>query len=316
MECRKQKSRDIQVRLLEDIKYNKNGIFIALTYSNEEYTKLYREIQEKTKLEGYDLDNQICKTAVRRFYENYRKKYKKTLRHWLITELGHGETEHVHMHGIVWIEPNKYITENKKQNIKDQQKEFIKKYWKYGDIWVGEYVNEKTVNYCTKYVTKIDKDHKLYKPIILSSKGIGSGYINSYNASKNKYNGKETKEYYISRNGHKINLPKYYKNKIYSDEEKEKLWIQKLDKEKRYVDKQEIDVSIDDKEYFAALKNARRKNIQLGYGNGNVDWNRKNYEKQQRLIKQKLRLTDEIENEKTVNYCTKYVTKIDKDHIG
>lgn len=292
IECRKQKARDIQVRLLEDIKANKNGIFIALTYSNEEYTKLYNEAKKETKLEGYDLDNEICKLAVRRFYERFRKKYKKSIRHWLITELGHGDTEHIHMHGLVWIEPEKYIKESKTEGIKEQQKEFIEKYWKYGNVWVGDYVNEKTINYMTKYVTKIDALHKYYIPIILASKGIGSNYIKSYNAQLNRFKGIETKEYYVSNNGYKFNLPKYYKNHIYTEEEKEMLWLQKLDKEVRFVLKKEIDISKDDKRYFKALEQARKTNRLLGYGSGELDWNRKEYERQQRNLKQELRLRD------------------------
>ena len=35
--------------------------------------------------------------------------------------------------------------------------------------------------------------------------------------------------------GHKIAIPMYWRNKLYTDEEKEKLWIHKLDQETRYV---------------------------------------------------------------------------------
>lgn len=299
MECRKQKAREIQVRLLEDIRHNKHGIYIALTFSNEEYTKLIRLIEKRDKknsrkLEGYDKDNELITIAVRRFTERYRKKYEKTIRHWLISELGHGETEHIHLHGIVWIEPNKYIKESH-LSIKELQKEFIEKYWKYGDVWVGDYVNEKTVNYCTKYVTKIDKEHKYYKSKILSSKGIGKDYMIRTDVKKNKYNGEKTREYYTTRNGYKIALPKYWRNKIYTEEEREKLWIQKLDQNKRYVNKKEIDISKTDKSYFKALAQARRENKTLGYGDGSIDWDRKRYERDLRILKQKQRLTDEKE---------------------
>lgn len=296
-ECRKKKSRDIQVRLLEDIRHNKNGIFVALTFSNEAYTKLYREAQKDTKLEGYDLDNQIATRAVRLFTERWRKKYKKTVRHWLITELGHGETEHIHMHGILWVEPKLYIRESKTETIVDQQKEAITERWQFGDVWVGEYVNEETVNYCTKYVTKVDMEHKYYKPIILASKGIGAGYVDRGDAEKNKYKKGKTREYYVSRNGYKIALPIYWRNKIYTEDEREKLWMEKLDKEVRYINKQEIDISEGEEEYYSALKYAQMENISLGYGSGEIDWNRKNYERQRRLLKQKQRLVDEIGKE-------------------
>jgi len=75
MECKKQKSRDWQVRLLEDIRHNKNGIFVTLTLSNESIRELGKDII----LEGYDRDNEIAKIATRRFLERWRKKHKKSV---------------------------------------------------------------------------------------------------------------------------------------------------------------------------------------------------------------------------------------------
>ena len=46
----------------------------------------------------------------------------------------------------------------------------------------------------------------------------------------NKFNGTDTNEAYRLRNGTKLNLPIYYRNKIYTEEEREKLFIQKIDK--------------------------------------------------------------------------------------
>ena len=183
----------------------KNGIFVTLTFSNESITDLSSEIDNLT---GYNLDNAIAKLAVRRFLERWRKKYKKSVRHWLVTELGHGTTEHLHLHGIIWT---------------DESPKEIERIWKYGYIWAGDenvknYVNEKTVNYIIKYVSKDDKEHKEYTPIILTSPGIGSGYMKSLNMKNNVFKGDETKEYYRTRTGHKIALPIYYRNKIYTDE--------------------------------------------------------------------------------------------------
>ena len=98
MECKKQQARKWQVRLLEEVRERNNGKFVTLTLNNESVTKLAEENKE---LEGYELDNAIATLAVRRFLENWRKKYKKSVRHWLITELGHNGTENIHLHGIL-----------------------------------------------------------------------------------------------------------------------------------------------------------------------------------------------------------------------
>ena len=41
----------------------------------------------------------------------------------------------------------------------------------------------------------------------------------------NKYNGKNTREYYVFKNGTRAMMQRYYRDKIYSEEEKELLWL-------------------------------------------------------------------------------------------
>lgn len=276
MECMKKKARNWQVRLLEETKVNNNGLFVTLTFSNESITELSKEINGK--LDGYDRDNAIAKIAVRRFLERWRKENKKSVKHWLITELGHEGTENIHLHGIIWT---------------DKSEEYVKEKWKYGFIWTNERkggkVGEQVVNYIIKYCTKIDEKHKEYKPIILCSPGIGKNYINSTNAGINKFKKGKTEEYYKTRTGHKINLPIYYRNKIYSEEEREKLWLQKLDEEKRFVDGVEISVKDGTDTYYKVLEEARKKNKRLGYQDDTIDWERREYERNLRNLKFKER---------------------------
>ena len=80
IECRKQKAREWQVRLHEDIKTHRNGKFITLTFNTESLQKLAFEVnhikedegvytERKNKLSGYELDNAIAVLAMRRFLE-------------------------------------------------------------------------------------------------------------------------------------------------------------------------------------------------------------------------------------------------------
>lgn len=282
MECRKQKARAWSVRLQEEIRTNNKGEFVTLTFSNESYKKLSEEIT----VDGYERDNQIAILAVRRFLERWRKKYKKSIKHWLITELGHEGTENVHLHGIIFKDIKGNLAE---------QKEDISKIWGYGFVYVGDYVNEKTINYCVKYATKIDEKHKEYKAKILCSKGIGEGYTTRLDANLNKYKGENTDERYTTRTGAKMNLPVYWRNKIYTEEEREKLWLQKLDKKERWVDGQKISIDNGFDEYFETLKWARIKNGRLGYGKNEKDWNRIEYENQQRNLNHEKRINPDLE---------------------
>lgn len=304
MECKKQKAREWTVRLQEDIRENKNGKFITLTLSNESYTQLNKEIPDKiiktTKkwdgtehhkeiiINGYKRDNAIATLSIRRFLERWRKQHKKSIRHWLCTELGHNGTENIHMHGIIW-------TDKTYDEIEDK--------WQYGFIWPRKninkrgllirqdtYVNDRTINYITKYIYKTDDEHTTYNSKILSSNGIGNNYTKRFDSRNNIFKGKDTNETYKTRNGQKIALPIYYRNKIYNDEEKEKLWIHKLNKEERWILGNKINISKNEKEYYKALTEAQKLNTELGYGNNIKDWNRAKYEEERREMMQKKRI--------------------------
>ena len=97
---------------------------------------------------------------MRRFLERCRKLTKKSPKHWCCTELGE-ENGRIHLHGIFWCE-----------------KELILKCWQYGYVYIGEYVNEKTIMYITKYMLKINEKRPDFKGKVLSSAGIGKGYLN------------------------------------------------------------------------------------------------------------------------------------------
>lgn len=275
MECQRKRAREWQIRLHEEIRTDNTGQFVTLTFSNE----AIRELSEEVESEGYERDNEIATIGVRRFLERWRKEKGKSVKHWLITELGHKGTENIHLHGIIF----------------SKERELITKKWSYGFVYIGQYVNERTINYCIKYATKIDQVNKYYKPKILTSPGIGNNYINRYDAQLNKFKEEgETNETYTTRQGRKIAMPIYWRNKIYSEEEREKLWLQKLDKQMRYVDKQPIDVSTTEglQVYYKVLEEAQKKNARLGYGNDKENWSEKNYEIKRRNLNFNKRITN------------------------
>ena len=109
VECKRRKRNDWIIRLTEHIKANQNCTYVTLTFSEESLKKLGLRIHKK--ITGYERENAIATLAVRHFTERWRKKYKKTLKHWLITELGTTRTERIHLHGIVESKDVKEIEE-------------------------------------------------------------------------------------------------------------------------------------------------------------------------------------------------------------
>lgn len=293
MECRKQKSRQWQARLQEDIQTHKNGKFITLTFSNEAYKKL-TEHKTVKDLKGYQRDNQLATVATRYFLERWRKKYKKSLRHWLVTELGHNGTHNIHMHGIIWT---------------DEPLTTVEKIWNYGFVWKGKevrgriinYVSAKTVNYIVKYITKKDNVHDSYKSKVLTSPGIGHNYTKTFNAKRNQYKSDDTIETYKTQSGHQINLPIYWRNKIYTDEQREKLWTTKLDKQIRWVCGEKVSIKNGEQNYYKLLAWHQYRNRKLGYGNGQKTWEQQLYEEQRRDMMNEKRLTAVRKKEVTSN---------------
>lgn len=267
IECLKQKSNNWKVRLFEEIKYNNDYTFVTLTFSDVslEYLK------SKVKIKSDIIDNDIATVGVRYFFENIRKSTKKSLKHWLITELGQTNTERVHLHGL----------------IKTTDIDFLRKKWIWGISYFGTYVNKKTINYIVKYVTKVDSLHKNFVPKIFASPGLGKGYIDNYNSQLNKFKGNITNELYINESGLKISLPIYYRNKIYSEEEREMLWLSKLDKMERFVCGEKVSIKDNLEEYEKLRDFYRKMNINLGFADDSLNWDKKTYKYRQNWLKHK-----------------------------
>jgi hypothetical protein len=71
----------------------------------------------------------------------------------------------------------------------------------------------------------------------------------------------------IVKTGHKLGNPIYYRNYLYSENERDILWSMMLDKGKRYIFGIEIDILSKDgwNQYFNTLSYYREKNKELGY---------------------------------------------------
>jgi hypothetical protein len=260
-ECRKQKAREWQVRMSEELRENPNAIFVTLTISDEAFEYIMDKYQIET-------NEECCKKMIRLFLERVRKETGKSIKHWFITEIGHDRTERYHLHGIMWgigIE------------------EIVRRNWKYGFVFIGSFVNEQTINYVVKYMLKKDKDHKEYNPTVLCSAGIGAGYINRQEAKNNKFRGIHTKETYTLRNGTKLNLPIYYRNKIYTEEEREQLFIQKIDKGYVWICGEKVDIN--DQITYQKVLEYHQKEKQRLHGDDPQEWEVAKY--MRRLDKQR-----------------------------
>lgn len=286
IECRKQKQREWMVRLSEELKNNK-GYFVTLTFSRDSL----KELKKKTGLWWEENPNEIATKALRLCLERIRKKTKKSIKHWFVTELGE-DKDRIHLHGIVFGE--------------NDVKNLIEK-WQYGIIDVGKWCNEQTVNYIVKYMLKVDEKHPTYTPIVLCSKGIGSQYIkNNINSWQKQNYEKIEVPTYIFRNGNKVALPKYYKDKIFTDSEREKMWTNNLERGIEWIGGEKI--KADDLDEIEELRKwYRKRGVELFKDDPNK-WEeqktRRKMEKQRKYIAENRKRLN-LENAKGVSAVQK-----------
>ena len=266
IECCKAKAREWQVRLSEEIKDWEYMYFVTFTFSPEGL----REILFKY---GIQECNAAAAHALRRSLERYRKDKKCSYRHWFITELGHEGTERIHMHGIIFMKEKQdfELIERKGDGWMAKWK-----YWKYGHIFVGDYVNQKSVNYVVKYMHKIDSDHKNFVGQVLCSPGIGHRWIEHLietGEHSYTYKPRATKDFYRLNNGSKVKLPKYYGNKLWNEEERELKWREFLDRDAKtitgntYYQRETPITTMGNIE-----AKAQEVNENLNYGNDSKEW--------------------------------------------
>ena len=285
IECRTTKAREWQVRLAEEIKEHKYNYFITLTFAPKEL----EELCKKTRLKEC---NAVAGYAVRHMLEKWRKTHKKSIKHWLITELGHEGTERIHLHGLLFSDEQLEFSEM------DDNKLRTWNYWKYGHIYVGDYVNQQTINYISKYITKIDTDHKGFVGQILASPGIGKSFIDhlqEINSKEYEYRPKHATDFYRLENGCKVKLPKYYKNKLYNEEQREEIWRGFMDQHKIAILGIEHDIREGMSNLTRIKDNARDKNKNMEYGDNSGEWRKKDYNITQRMLQQ-------VERDKQRNY--------------
>ena len=279
IECRKEKQREWRVRLEEELRSN-FGYFITLTMSQEGI----KELEEKTGLKWKENPNEIATKGLRLFLERCRKDTSKSIKHWCVTELGEGN-DRIHLHGIFFGQ---------------KSAELIKKHWKYGFSFIGQYCNSRSVNYMTKYMLKVDTKHPEFKQIVLASKGIGAGYMDRLDYLWQKQNYKNINvATYAFRNGTKMAMPKYYKDKIFTEKEREKMWINNLNRGLLWIYGEKV--KADDWETIDNLRKYWQEYGRKIMGDNPIAWNamkeRRKEEKQRQAIAEAKKLAEKFSTE-------------------
>ncbi|OBQ38073.1 MAG: hypothetical protein AN484_24540 [Aphanizomenon flos-aquae WA102] len=191
-------------RLVKEGDRSKNALFVTLTY-NDEHIK-------RSKNNYKNLD----KKDLQKFFKRLRKLTNEKIKYYAVGEYG-TQNMRPHYHIILF----------------NSSSEIIQRAWNLdnkviGNIYIGS-VTEASIGYTLKYMCKGGKipQHKnddRQKEFSVMSKGLGANYLTEQMINWHKAD--LTKRMYVPmKDNKKIAMPRYYKDKIYSEKEKQKVAI-------------------------------------------------------------------------------------------
>lgn len=233
-ECCKRRIAGWSFRLLKEFKVSSSAYFITLTYDSR-----FVPITPKGQLALYKPDFQL-------FIKRLRKANgaQKTIKYYAVGEYGE-RLWRPHYHAIVFnLELSALIGEKNANHIRqglialDGKTKFKSEVWsRYdehknrlgycGHVTVGE-VNAASVGYCLEYMSKrrrvpaFDGDDR-QPEFGLMSKGLGAQYVES--ARKWHRAKLADRLYCVTDDGHKVAMPRYYKDKLYNKQERQYIGV-------------------------------------------------------------------------------------------
>lgn len=215
--CKKRRTSGWSFRLVKEGERSNTALFVTLTYD----TKF-------VPITNNGFMN-LSKSDVQKFMKRLRKLSNAKLKYYLCGEYG-TQRMRPHYHIILF----------------NADKEKVELAWSLdriplGSIFIGE-VSEASIGYTLKYMTKKGKipihynDDRL-KEFSLMSKGLGSNYLTKQMIKWHK-NDLEKRMYCNLKDGKKIAMPRYYKDKIYN--KFDKFMISNYVKELSHLEEQKI----------------------------------------------------------------------------
>jgi len=212
--CKRRRTSSWSVRLVKEGDRSLSAHFLTLTYNTENVP---------LSSNGFMT---LDKTDLQKFFKRLRKWHGKDttpLKYYAVGEYG-GKTKRPHYHILIFNANLEHFERSWSIDLKPL-----------GQIHIGT-VSEASIGYTLKYICKdsqipIHKNDDRQKEFALMSKGLGSNYLTEKMLEWHK-NKPEERIYVPLKDGKKAPLPRYYKQKIYDESEKEKIsfhWKKKSD---------------------------------------------------------------------------------------
>lgn len=199
--CLSRRRNDWSIRCQEERKNSASCFFLTLTYA-EEFLPQGANVSKR----DVQLFLKRLRRGIDRTYNcDVRKEDILKLKYVLVSEYGPNGTERPHYHALVFFNKPIYLS---------QFSVYCEHAWSKGFISVSD-ISDARIHYVTGYIINKQDTRGRVKPFALYSKGLGIEYTENFSEYHNIEN-----PYYTAQGGYKLALPRYWKNKIYSDEER------------------------------------------------------------------------------------------------
>lgn len=206
--CYASRASEWSVRLMEEESISKTSHFVTFTYDNDNV-----HLTENGFMG-------LNKNDIQKYFKRLRKAHvgnaKSSIRYYCVGEYG-GRTKRPHYHALIFNADEQLIEDA--WSIKGK---------KLGQVFFGT-VTGNSVGYCLKYMTKVSKIGLSYlddriPQFALMSKGLGASYIEKMIFWHR--DDLENRMYIPLQDGKKATMPRYYKERIYFNTEREDIgWI-------------------------------------------------------------------------------------------
>lgn len=190
--CLSNKRQAWSFRLYNELKNAESAYFVTLTYDDSH-----------VPLDDF-CQQHVCKRDVQLFLKRLRKSLSDVkIKYFIVSEYG-PTTYRPHYHCIIFNLPA------------DKADLSLLKCWGLGFVSTGT-VTAASISYCCKYCVTDSyvMNPSLTKNFMLCSKGLGLSYLTS---SMRSYLCENEQGYAVVEDGKKVALPRYYKDKVFSDE--------------------------------------------------------------------------------------------------
>lgn len=197
--CLTNRREEWSTRLLEESKDHFDCTFLTLTYKDDQLP--YGEIYPS-----------LCKKDIQNFLKRFRKELStrdisQKIRYYAVGEYGQN-TKRPHYHLIIF-------------GVSPIDVNIMEKSWSKGQVLAGN-VNIASIKYVAKY--HLDKGNSVKgsePPFTLMSRKPGIGH--SYVKKMELFHAEDISRCYVPHNQFKRKMPRYYKDKLYSKEDRERI---------------------------------------------------------------------------------------------